>query len=312
MIEHKTILVILNPVSGNRKSKKRSREFIELLKTNFQNLSVLVTDRKGAAREWIVESLNKHAYDYVIGVGGDGTNNEIINGLMELPSSVRSKTCYCLFPTGTGNDWAKGMGITTNPQKWLDMLRGEKSAQHDLGLVYYKSSGNDEQRYFINVAGMAYDAYLVKKLEQGFMPKKNKLVYLSMLLKCLVAYKLHHAKVIWGNQSFDSRCYTLNIGINRFAGGGMEIVPSADPFDGKLSFTAAKDLKKHEVVYELQRFYNGTYEEHPKVESFDSEEIEVQCLDTDRVMDLEVDGEYIGEAPCRFVSVPAAIKVLIP
>lgn len=312
MIENKTILVIQNPVSGNRRSKKRAKYFLELLQENCSQVSIMLTDCKGAAERMVKDLLGQQHYDYLIGVGGDGTNNELVNGMMDLSFSKRMKTCYSLFPTGTGNDWARGMNIPTDPEAWLDMFKQEKARLHDLGLVYFKSAGRDNQRYFINVAGMAYDAYLVKKLEQGFMPKKNKLVYLSMLLRCLISYKLHHAKVASNDRSFDSRCYTLNVGVNRFAGGGMEIVPSANPFDGKLSFTAAKDLKKYEVVYELQRFYNGTYEEHPKIESFDSEEIEVLCLDKDRLMDLEVDGEYVGEAPCRFVSIKAAINVLVP
>jgi diacylglycerol kinase (ATP) len=312
MIRNKTILIIQNPVSGNRHSKKRSREFLALLEKSFDNITLLLTKRKGSAKEYVEEYLSVNSYDYLIGIGGDGTNNEIINGIMELSESQRTKVCYSLFPTGTGNDWARGMNIPLDPNQWMKMLLKGSYKLHDLGLVQYKDSGKSDKRYFINVAGMAYDAYLVKKLEEGFMPKKNKLVYLSMLLRCLVSYRLHKARVVSKEFSFESKCYTLNVGVNRFAGGGMEIVPSANPFDGLLSFTAARDLKKYEVVLELKRFYNGTYEEHPKIEAFSSEEIQVECLDKGRTMELEVDGEYVGEAPCTFFTVKEAINVLVP
>lgn len=312
MMLNKAILVIHNPVSGNRKSKKRAAAFLRLLDKSCTYLTILVTDRKGAVQDIVSKSFESKSYDCLIGIGGDGTNNEIINSLMELPPGLRNKVLYGLFPTGTGNDWARGMQIPLDPVLWMEMFVHGESKAHDLGLVHFYSGGIEEKRYFINVAGMAYDAYLVRKLEEGFMPKKNKLVYLSMLLRCLVSYKLHTAKVVSGKDSFESRCYTLNVGINKYAGGGMEIVPSASPYDGLLSFTAARDLKKYEVVLELKRFYNGTYEEHPKIQAFDSERIEVHCLDPGRKMDLEVDGEYIGEAPCTFISVKEAIHVLVP
>lgn len=313
MISKRNVLVIVNPCSGRRLARKRKSYVLYQLKKACEHLRIVETSCKGDAIDLVQKIYKEEPYEYLIGMGGDGTNNEIVNGLMALDNEERQKIHYALLPCGTGNDWSRGHDIPLNAVSWWKMWIAADSRKHDMGMVRFYDLKGQTERYFVNVAGLAYDAYLVRKLEEGFMPKKNKLVYLAILLRCLITYKLHHAKVR-SNDGFDlkSKFYTLNVGVNRFAGGGMEIVPNANPFDGKLSFSAAKDLKKYQVVWEIRRFYNGTYLEHPKVEHFDSEGIDIENLSTGRSLGLEVDGEYVGTAPCTFVSVPAAIRVILP
>lgn len=312
MQEKGKVVIIMNPVSGNRRSKIRRSRLLDLMTQRGISYVCFETKYKGHAMELVQGLKEESASIFLIGMGGDGTNNELVNGIMQLPPERRENLAYCLFPSGTGNDWARSFDIPIDPSCWLDMWQEQFAKKHDLGLVRYYADGQEAQRYFINIAGMAYDAYLVGKLEKGFMSKSNKLVYLGILLRCLMAYRLHPVQVESDSYAFQSKCYTINVGINRFAGGGMEVVPDADAFDGLLSITAAKDLKKYQVVYELRRFYNGTYTQIPKVEAFDAKAVKVSCTDADRILEVEADGEYLGVGPCTFQSIPAAFNVIMP
>ncbi|MBK7336139.1 MAG: hypothetical protein IPJ00_08195 [Saprospirales bacterium] len=173
-------------------------------------------------------------------VGGDGTNNETVNGILQQQAVAPSEVCYALLPVGTGNDWVRSLGIPKRLSHWLEMfLQGHTSLQ-DVGVADYHLDGAPRQRYFVNVAGMSFDAYVAKFMDENRRFINGRFSYLLALVRCLAKYKLPPTRVHAEGFRVEDFCYTINAGICRYSGGGMQLVPHAVPDDGLLALTVAK------------------------------------------------------------------------
>ncbi|MBK7871661.1 MAG: hypothetical protein IPJ74_13780 [Saprospiraceae bacterium] len=161
----------------------------------------------------------------------------------------------------------------------------------------------------MNVAGMAYDAFVARFAERYKKWVAHKILYLLMVIRCLFLYRLPKAKVIFDEQSDEDFYYTINVGIARYSGGGMQLVPHADPTDGLLALMLARRLTKLGVLLNTYRFYNGTLHRHPKIDIFQTKHIKVT---SDEFIGLEADGEWLGTTPVKFSVLPQALKILIP
>ena len=259
-----------------------------------------------------VQDALKKGFRQIVAVGGDGTNHAVINALMNQEICSPLDILYALYPLGTGNDWARYHKIPRKTSEWLDMWKRQNVVLHDLGWVEYQEGQHRNNRYFVNVAGLAYDAYLVHRIEKENIPKDNKLVYLWMLLKCLLVYKMEEAIITSGQKNIEGEFYTINIGVTKFAGGGMEIVPEASPYDEQLSMTGAKGLSKWEVIRNIYRFYNGTYSKYKKVIKFHMQQMDVSVPNGNQEILIEADGEFLGNTPASFKSINKAFKVVLP
>jgi len=190
------------------------------------------------------------------------------------------------------------------------MLKKEKTIYQDAGLVKCVFDGKKVERYFINVAGMAYDAFGTQ-LSEGKNWRFPKIQYLLLALQGLFKYKIHRAKLIFDDKEIVDYFYIINAGICKYSGGGMQLVPHAIPDDGKFALTFARQLSKLAVILNTYRFYNASLLEHSKVEGFFTKKIRVETMDNEPT-GVEVDGEYVGETPVEFSIFPKALKVVVP
>ena len=267
------------------------------------------TKHQNHATELAKEAI-ENGFRKIIAVGGDGTGNEVANGILQQTIIKSSEITFALLPVGTGNDWIKTHKIPKHINTWIKVLKKGKTAFQDTGLVSCISNEKKIERYFINVAGMAYDAFSVQLSED-----KNwsfpKIQYLFLALRGLFKYKIHRAKLMFNDKEIIDYFYIINIGICKYSGGGMQLVPHATPNDGKFALTFAKRLSKLAVIFNSYRFYNASILEHSKVEGFLTKYILVETMD-DEPTGVEVDGEYIGETPVEFSISPKALKIVVP
>ncbi|GAB4493627.1 MAG: diacylglycerol kinase family lipid kinase [Saprospiraceae bacterium] len=299
--------IIANPTSGNGKVKRRWPEIERLLQQLGFSYSVHFTERRGHAMQLVEEAVLK-GRRHIFGIGGDGTNHEIANGILSQQFIAPTEISYALLPSGTGNDWARQYQIPTDPRRRLERLLEMKTVLQDAGQVKYFRDGKPESRFFINVAGMAYDGFIGKKLAENHIT--NRLQYLFLVGKYLFDYKLRKARILLDNQAVEDFFYTINVGLCRYSGGGMQFVPQAVPDDGLFALTFARRLPKWEVLLQTPNFYNGTILNHPKVEGFQARSIRVETVG-DMPTLLEADGEFLGETPVQFVLLEKALKIVL-
>jgi len=301
--------IILNPTAANGRAERVWPEIQKLLKIASLDYEMVRTKQRNHATELVAEGTAR-GFRKIIAIGGDGINNEVVNGIFLQKNIPTKEIVYTLIPMGTGNDWSRTHQIPTDYKRWIPLIGKAKKVKQDIGWLSYYKNGHQRQRYFANVAGLAYDGYLCKKMseEKNF---STAIGFLWLTLRELFKYKLRPAKVIFNDQKITDHFYTINIGICRYSGGGMQFVPHAIPDDGLLALTVAGPLSKWNVMLNSWRFYNGTIPRHALVKIFKTKEVVIETVG-ETPTDVEVDGEYLGTTPVKCIVLEKALMVLRP
>lgn len=303
--------IIANLTAGGGAVKKHWPAIEAALKAGLPVAQVWFTEYPKHAIE-LVEKAVKAGYRNLIAVGGDGTNHEVANGILMQQIVVPQEITYALLPVGTGNDWARMYEIPQAVKSWVEMVQAGKTRFQDVGKVEYRENqGRDGVRYFVNVAGMAYDAFVVQYAESRRNPRAGRFYYLLMILWCLFRYRHVKSAVQFADTRLEDFYYTINIGICRYSGGGIQMTPHALPDDGLLALTLAGRISKLGVLLATPRFYNGTIREHPKVTTYQMPSLLVKAAGAAPVL-LEADGEFLGQAPAKFSVVAGALRIVVP
>lgn len=267
----------------------------------------------------LAEEAVASGFRQMVAVGGDGTLNELVNGLMRQTVCTPDEVGVSILPFGTGNDWVRTQHIPTKTDAWIEKFLSAKEARtQDVGIAAYSDeTGTRHQRYFVNVAGMAYDAFVVREIETEGKKSANSLLYLLMLFRLLRDYTphLHRLELTLPGEAekrrIEKEIHTLNVGICRYSGGGMQLVPHADPDDGLLALTLMEKLSKCEIILRLRDLYTGKLIQHRKAIAEQVSSLKVES-GAHRPLLLEVDGEFVASCTDVFFSVSdSKLKLLI-
>lgn len=300
--------IIANPAAGNGSVGRLWPHLEALLQELGFAYTVRFTEHRGHAVRLVDDAALK-GHRHILGLGGDGTNHEIANGILRQPHVPPTDITYALLPIGTGNDWARTYGISHQPRERLNRLMSGETVLQDAGKVRYRQEdGRHAERFFVNVAGMAYDAFIAQKLEKHKFVSRFQ--YLLMVGQYLFEYQLTPARLHWANGAVEDSFYTINVGICCYSGGGMQLVPHAVPDDGLLAVTYARRLPKLEVLLQTRRFYNGSLLSHPKVGSFQTKSLRVEHLGEVPTL-LEADGEFLGISPAEFSILEKTLRIAL-
>jgi YegS/Rv2252/BmrU family lipid kinase len=300
-------LVIVNPNAGNGKGKKDWDSISALLKKEDLPFTVKFTERKGQAIILTQEAI-KAGFRAIITVGGDGTLNEVVNGVFLNDVCPTTGISLALIPVGTGNDWGKMFGIPLDYEKAIKIIRDNKLMLHDIGLVSYYDGTEKKKRYFINIAGLGFESVVVKRTNiQKDKGRSGKAIYLYNLLMSLLSYKNTKAELIIDGVKSNADVFSINVGNGRYCGGGMRQTPDALPDDGLLDVTVINGIGKFEIIRNLKILYDGSILSHPKIDGYRCKNIKVS---SDSVIYTEADGESLGHTPAEFSIIPAGINIV--
>ncbi|NJN78614.1 MAG: hypothetical protein HC803_10075 [Saprospiraceae bacterium] len=218
-----------------------------------------------------------------------------------------NEVTQCLIPVGTGNDWIRTHKLPRDIDAIIENIKGGKTKLQDIGKAKFLTENGASERYFINVAGLAYDAFIAKKSNENPNFVSNKIFYLYLILRCLFQYKPQKTRITFNNQILDNQYYTINIGICKYSGGGMQFVPQAIPNDGLFALTTVSSLPILVVIASTPFLYNGWIKKHPKAFMTETNYVKVESLENAAVM-LELDGEFVGVSPIEFRIIPNAFR----
>ena len=302
--------VIFNPVAGNGLASRKKAAIERLLHQNGFDYQLVETSRGDQGLELVSKGI-KAGYRHIMAVGGDGTNNDVINGILQQQLLPPADIVYTLIPVGTGNDWIKTHRIPGHFRRWIPRIAKGKTILHNVGWLRFHRDQQPQERYFINVAGFAYDAFVVR--EKGSSPGVifPKLYYLWMVFICLFKYTLRQATVHFNDQTVNDRFYTINIGICKYSGGGMQLVPHADPTSDQMALTIAGPVRKADILLYTPKIFAGTLHTHPKVAIYHTEQVRITAAENQPTL-VEADGEFLGETPVECRIIKNALRVLIP
>ena len=242
----------------------------------------------------------------MVSVGGDGTINEIVNGLYDA-GNIRD-IMLGIIGTGTGSDYIRTIGVPREHKEACQCLLNPRKLLVDLGVVEHVSGSQTVKRLFVNFAGLGFDAEVVKATTQRFKALGTMPSYLMGLLTTLLTYKNKEVSLRLDGKTDDRKVCAIVMSNGKYGGGSMFVAPDADPTDGLFDVLTIGDLSKPDLLRSLPRIYKGTHLTHPKVTMERAKEIEIQPKEP---MSLQADGELLGEAPARFEILPATLNVAV-
>lgn len=296
--------VIVNPAAGAGKTARLWPQIMDLFRGQGLKFEHDITEAPGHAIELACEAAS-NGYNMVVSVGGDGTINEIVNGI--YASGNIEGALLGIVSTGTGSDYIRTIGI---PRHYNDACRCFMEPKHltvDLGVVEYESDGQKVERLFVNFAGMGFDAEIVRRTTQQYKAMGGLLSYLVSAIATILTYRNKDITLIVDGEVVDKRVCTVVMNNGKYGGGGMFTAPHATIDDGYFDVMIIGDISKPDLLWSLPRVYRGTHMTHPKVTMKKAKEIEVRSAQS---MQLQADGELLGQVPARFRILPSVLKIV--
>jgi YegS/Rv2252/BmrU family lipid kinase len=297
--------LIVNPVAGAGKTAKKWPQIMDFLKSIGLHFEHDMTEAPGHARE-LAKFATEKGYELVVSVGGDGTINEVVNGLNDA-GNIADVTLG-IISTGTGSDYIRTIGIPRTYQEACRCLICPKKFTVDVGVVEYLSQGQVVKRLFVNFAGLGFDAEIVKATTQRFKTLNSTASYLAGLLTALLFYKNKKIYLAVDGETEERNICAVLMSNGKYGGGGMFAAPDANLTDGLLDVLIIDDISKPDLLWSLPRVYKGTHLTHPKVTMKRAREIEIQ---SEELLPLQADGELLGGLPARFSILPAILNIAI-
>ena len=297
--------VIVNPTAGANSTNRNWPRISSLLKKVGLSFDFQFTEGKGHAID-LARTASEKGYHSLVAVGGDGTIHEVANGLMQKDSTV--KPSLGIICTGTGSDLSRSIGISHDYSQACHNLANPREIVIDVGVVKYRNKGQTLQRYFVNSAGIGFDATVVDAVEK--MPKYfgGTIPYLTGLIRSFLFYRNKDVSFKVGDQPVQkAKILSLVVANGRYFGGGMHIAPQAKLDDNLLDMVILGNFGKFELISNIKKVYSGTHLTLPKVKLVKDTSI---CIESTQKFLLHADGEILGEGPVSFSLLPKALTLL--
>ncbi|MBC8199980.1 MAG: diacylglycerol kinase family lipid kinase [Desulfobacteraceae bacterium] len=299
---------IVNPNAGNGSTGTKWPFIKTLAENRLGSFMTHITAGPGDATVFAKDAVSKGIF-LIVCVGGDGTLNEVVNGLMEHEESFRADLTIGFIPNGTGCDFIRTVAIPRNINEAIDIIAARNVRSIDLGrLVFRDHKGSECRRYFHNIASFGLGGEVAQRVNNTtklFGP------FFSFIRATLISIFLYGKKQIYlkidnGNQQMYS-IWNVAVANGRYHGGGMLVAPDASVDDGLLNITLIGDLSLAGLFIHLPKLYNGKIKQVDKVITFTGKRIEVT---SDQRVLLDVDGEQPGTLPVVIDVVPKALNII--
>lgn len=285
---------IVNPAAGKGLSKKQWDDIWQTLLRTGYDISYQFTGGKGECFSMAKKAVDD-GIELVVAVGGDGTINEIVNGI------IGSKIKLAVIPTGTGNDFVRTVNIPLDPVEAAIVVGTLQTKKIDIGKV--------GETYFINVAGIGFDAQVAAEVNKGTKLLTGKLAYLWAIVKAIMDFKPAKIEVSYKESKEVWEVLVLALANARYYGGGMEIAPKASIEDGLLDVVMIESMSRLEFIKSLPLLLKGEHLSHPKVKVHRWQKF---SLAGDSSIHVHADGELLAGLPFDVEIMPKAMEIVIP
>ena len=287
--------IIVNPTAGSAGKEKKLRAHLERLCP----IKIRFTRRSGDARSFAHQAIRSGAR-YIVAAGGDGTLNEVINGIGARPRNV----VVGLIPLGTGNDFARVLGLPLRLRDSIETLLARRTRPIDLVRV-----SAEHTRYFVNVSAGGFSGLVDEKLTPKLKRTWGPLSYIRSAAAALPQLHGYQTRINIDNiEEFSVELYNVIIANGRFVAGGLPIAPKADPGDGLIDVVLIPKRSVAEMTVVAAQILLGKHITKKHVIFRRGKKIAVRSRPG---MWFNVDGELVGNSPVTFQIVPAALKFVV-
>lgn len=296
-------IFIINPYAGKKRAEKiwsQLSRYLDKRKISYQYYITKYPRHAVLLAQSAIQQEEK--IDAIIAIGGDGTINEVIEGMDS------STVPFGYIPAGSGNDFARYYQIPSNPIKAFEIIMERKTLSIDIGKI---TNG-----YFVNSLGAGFDAQIALKTNRSSYKKWlnkwgiGKLSYVITVLKEIFLYEPSSLKVeVNGKEYHYSKVWFIAVANIPFYGGGMKISPDAVPNDGKLEVIVVSQLNRWQLLRFFPQVFKGTHIHLPYVKVLYGSEV---IVNMDPSTPVHADGEIKGETPIKISLLQQRINIIVP
>jgi YegS/Rv2252/BmrU family lipid kinase len=298
--------VIVNPHAGRRKVAEEIPTLERTLTERSLEHRMVVTQGRGDATRFAREAVEAGSR-YLVAVGGDGTVNEVVNGMLDAESGTPLSEGLVLgvVAAGSGCDLVRTFNLPGDSTRACAHLTGDATYDLDIGKVTYKDAEGEERvRFFANIAEAGLGAAVARRADR-MSSRWGQSKYFFAFWRVLPAFRLAQVKVRADRKTYEGPAFQVVVGNCQFYGGAMRISPRSYPGDGVLDVLVFKGPRSDAFTL-IPKVYKGTHIPHDHIE-----ELRAKAgitIDADRPLPIEADGEVFGTTPARFTIVPQAIR----
>jgi YegS/Rv2252/BmrU family lipid kinase len=303
--QHLHTVFLVNPASANGSTGRRWPELARRAAAAGLEGATLFSERQGHLAELAREAALDGA-ELLVVVGGDGSVNEVANGLAGLGRQPE----VAIVPRGTGWDFSRTFGI---PRKVDDAVRIALEGDVrtiDVGRASYRAwDGSDATASFANVASAGMSGAIAKRANETSKALGGKASYLWATFAVFSGWEATEIEVVVDDVRRTGRMFDVVVANGRFFGGGLQICPEAQPDDGLFDVLTIGDVTKRDLVQTMPKMYRGTHLPHPKAELLRGSSVTVT---SETPLPIELDGEQPGTTPGTFEVAAAALRLRVP
>lgn len=295
-----TISFILH---GKHRSNTKLVEDARHLFAKEYTLAFYYTEYNGHAIELALQAALKG--EYVIAAGGDGTMNEVINGVMQADNK---QVITGLLPCGTGNDFAKTIGVKNSLDELKQLIKNGHLKKIDVGHIKFKdTTGADANRYFINIADVGIGGHIAQRLSSYSKWMGAFLTFQRAIVSGFLSYKHQWVQARADTFTYNGKILSYIIANGKYFGAGLGIAPDAQPDDGKFAIVLGAEISLWDYLLNLGKVRQCKKIDHPQMTYHSGSEIFIESTEK---LPIDMDGEFAGYTPMHVTMLPGAIRLL--
>ena len=301
--------VLVNPVAGRRDDPGAVSRLVARLRKALPAADLRVSDRPGQERE-LLRDLIATPVERLIVAGGDGTLHQVVDAILDIFPDPSGRPNLAVLPLGSGNDFARGLGIALNPSVALEELPQYRPLAVDVGRLTFLAESPVRAVYWLNQSYLGFGASVVRRVARNARPADARAYSRAALREIGAARPQRFTLQADEGAPEESEAMNLLVTNGRFSGSGMLSSPRADPSDGLLDVVHVAALGRLRLLLGLRRFRDGTHLELPEVRSW---RVRTLRVDSPGPVDwVEADGDIVGRLPVRYDVLPSALRFLAP
>jgi len=296
---------LVNPASAAGSTGRRWPELANRAAAAGLSGDALLSERRGQLTELARQAAGEGAR-LLVAVGGDGTVNEIVNGIADLDDPPE----LAIVPRGTGWEFVRTFKIPRAIEDAAVVALHGETRTVDLGRVRFQSwDGSDAESVFANVASAGMSGAIAQRANETTKALGGKASYLWATLAVFARWSAGELRLDVDGERRVAKMYDVVVANGRYFGGGMEICPGAVPDDGVFDVLTIGDLTKWDLVTTMPKTYRGSHLPHPKAEVFRGR---VVTVESENPLPIELDGEQPGTTPATFEVLPERLRLRVP
>jgi YegS/Rv2252/BmrU family lipid kinase len=301
-VSEKPCVFLVNPASANGSTAKRWPRLHARAKELGLHGDQLLSERPGHLTELAREAASDGRL--IVVVGGDGTLNEVVNGIAGTNAEV------AVLPNGTGQDFGRTHDIPTRFDEAVAVALNGVAKEVDLGRAsFIAPDGARATRVFANVGSAGMSGAVAARANSGSKALGGRTTFYYSLVREFLAWENTDVTVSFDGGHRRGPMHDVIVANGRWHGGGMKLAPDAHPADGEFDIVLIGDVGKLDFVTTSPKLYKGGHVGHHKVEVVRSSHVEIDATDP---IPLELDGEVAGTTPAHFEIVPKALRLRSP